>query len=188
MNAGIQGRFSDGGVLEASKLGESLDSDTLNFPVPAPLPGRTKPVPYVFIADAAFPLHVHIMKPYMTDASLSQEERVYNYRLSRARRVVESAFGILAAVFRVLRSPILLDPEKTELVVMACVVLHNYLRRNTKARARFSDVNNLPHLSLLPLDSTQDQNVNHHELSAIRAEFKDYFNSSGVVNWQYSQI
>ena len=40
------------------------------------------------------------------------ENHVFSYRLSRARRVVENAFGLLAVRFRVFRKPIELCPEK----------------------------------------------------------------------------
>lgn len=62
------------------------------------------------------------------------KKRIFNYRLSRARRFVEYVFGILSAVFRVLRKPMLLEPQKAELVVMACMYLHNYLRKNKSSR------------------------------------------------------
>ena len=51
-------------------------------------------VPFMILADSAFPHLPWIQKPY-TNAVLSEKERYFNYRLSRARMVVESAYGIL---------------------------------------------------------------------------------------------
>lgn len=56
--------------------------------------------------------------------------KVYNFRCSRARRVVENAFGILSSRFRVLRGPILQSYENAVKTVKATVVLHNYLISN----------------------------------------------------------
>jgi len=100
-DVGCQGRISDGGVLKNSILYEKLENCELGIPNPQPLPGRNRSVPYVFVADGAFGLHDNIMKPYPGVHKKSSKKRVFNYRLSRARRVVENVFGILSAKFRV---------------------------------------------------------------------------------------
>lgn len=54
-------------------------------------------MPYYFIGDDAFPLLKRMIKPYKPKRRerLDDEEEVFNYRLSRARRCIENAFGIL---------------------------------------------------------------------------------------------
>jgi hypothetical protein len=63
---------------------------------------------------------------------------VFNYTLSRALRVVENAFGNLSYVFRVLRNPILLEPEKAKKIVLAILYLHNFLRKIPSSRAVYT--------------------------------------------------
>ena len=77
------------------------------------------------------------MKPYAS-RNQTKEQRIFNYRLSRACRTVENAFGILANRFRVFLSPIALEPAKVEKVVLASCVLHNYLRERSASRAIFT--------------------------------------------------
>jgi hypothetical protein len=79
------------------------------------------------VADEAFPLKSYIMKPFSRKTTNGIEKRTFSYRLSRARRVVENSFGILANCFRVFLSPILLRPKKVELLVSTCCVLHNFI-------------------------------------------------------------
>lgn len=74
------------------------------------------------------------MKPYSGVHPKGSVERIFNYRLSRALRVVENAFGILSAVFRVLRKPMLLEPSKATLITLSTIYLHNYLRKSNASR------------------------------------------------------
>jgi hypothetical protein len=71
-DVGCQGRISDGGVL----LYKKLVKGELGIPNPQPLPGRNRPVPYVFVADDAFGLHDNIMKPYPGIQEKCSEKRV----------------------------------------------------------------------------------------------------------------
>lgn len=71
------------------------------------------------------------MKPYSGVHGKGSKERIFNYLLSRGQRVVENAFGILASVFRVFRKPMLLQPEKVQIISIAAVHLHNFLRCTT---------------------------------------------------------
>lgn len=127
---GSQGRISDGGVFRNTLLWQKLSSNDLNLPTPSPLPGSDKNMPYVFIADGAFALDTHIMKPYPGNHTTGSEKRIFNQRLSSARVVVENVFGILSSRFRIFRKPILLDPNKASVVTMSCILLHNFLRRS----------------------------------------------------------
>lgn len=134
VHIGCQGRISDGGVFKSTGFAKALDKSLLNLPEKTNLPGRNKLNPYVLVADDAFPLSEHIMKPFAGHQDRGSRQRVFNYRLSRARRVVENVFGILASIFRCLRKPMLLEPRKTEKIVLACVLLHNFLRRNKESK------------------------------------------------------
>jgi len=91
-------------------------------------------VPYVLVADNAFPLTSYLMKPYAGEVPKGSPKRVFNYRLSRARRIVENAFGLLASVFRIFRKPFFDKPSTAEDITLACVYLHNFLRRNSVAK------------------------------------------------------
>ena len=66
--------------------------------------------------------------------NLCTEKRVFNYHLSRARRVVENAFGILANRFRIFLTPIAVVPETAVKIVLASCVLHNFLRAESAHR------------------------------------------------------
>jgi hypothetical protein len=130
VDAGCQGRISHSGVCTNTELYKELETKTSSLPQPVPLNGREKSVSYFFIGDKAFPLSENLMKVYPGQHPKGSKERVFNYRICRARRNVENVFGLASSVFRVLRKPMLLEPEKAQLVVMPIACLHNFLRRS----------------------------------------------------------
>ena len=80
-----------------------------------------------FVEDDAFPLSDIIMKPY-SGHFLSEDKRIFNYRLSRTRRVIENCFGIMAR-WRIFQKPIAAKPGNVDKLVLSCMCLHNYLKK-----------------------------------------------------------
>lgn len=200
-DVGCQGRISDGGVFRNTSLFQKMENNAANFPSACNLSGRVIRVPYVIVADDAFPLNTHIMKPYSGQHAKGSTKRIFNYRLSRARRIVENAFGIVSSVFRVLRKPMLLKPSKAQIIVMACVHLHNYLRKSSNSTQIYSPqgvfdneenglvtpgswrAENMPTTSFLPLRNIPRRSA--QDAQDIRDELAAYFMSEeGKLSWQ----
>ena len=65
------------------------------------------------------------MKPFPHNGQLSSQQRHFNYRLSRARIVVENAFGRLKARWRRLLKRLDMSMENIPTVIAACCVLYD---------------------------------------------------------------
>ena len=66
------------------------------------------------------------MRPY-PKKHLTEEQRVFNYRLSRARLTIENTFGILTTRWRILHQPVSMKPKNAEALFKALVCLHNFI-------------------------------------------------------------
>lgn len=194
INCGTNGRVSDGGVFAACDFNLELNNNTLKLPNDRPLPGLSHPTPFVILADAAFPLQKHILKPYPF-RNMTDEDRIFNYRLSRGRRVVENVFGILANRFRVFLTTIKLSPEKVELLTLTCCILHNYLNTEQATYITRTCVDQENEDGLIqPGDWRNKETFNHGatfkqprptmEAISIRNTFKHCFNHTFTVPWQ----
>ena len=86
------------------------------MPEPECLPNDETPKPYYFISDDAFALKTWLMKPH-SSRDLTWVQRVFNYRLSRARRIVENAFGILAQRFGCLLGTMRQAPQTVAVII-----------------------------------------------------------------------
>lgn len=132
VDIGAYGSEGDASVFFKSEFGQSIVHNTIELPENVTI-GLTS-MPFTFVADDAFPLWDRIMKPYSPprNGGLTDEERVFNYRLSRARRVVENAFGILTAKFVCLARTMFCGPGRAQKIVAACCILHNYFLNNNR--------------------------------------------------------
>ena len=83
IGVGGNGRASDSAIFRDCTSNIAMENNTLGMSENSAI-----------IGDDAFPLRTNLMKPY-SKTGLSHSERIFNYRLSRARRVVENVFGIL---------------------------------------------------------------------------------------------
>lgn len=196
VDVGCNGRVSDGGVYQNSTLCDAVNQNTLNFPDNDFLPKTTLKVPYVIVADEAFKLTTRIMKPYGCKSETA--EKIFNYRLSRARRVVENAFGMLSNRFRVLQTEINLPVEKVQNIVLATCALHNFIRQTEPNFSSEVDTENITtvttnpgiwrkHVSLTKLQNTTS-NRSANAAMEVRNQFCKHFNTNGFVPWQWEAI
>lgn len=207
INVGAYGSEGDSGVFAASSIGKQILRDTLTLPGDANVYSRS--LPYYFHADDAFPLCKRILKPYTPKrgASLSNEERIFNYRLSRARRCIENAFGVLSSKWLCLSRTMFCYPDKAQKIVTACCILHNFLMKASKETYcpnTFGDTydnignyipgewRNGPSQGLLVNLGTGNGQFNRAvgtEANAIRDHVKSYCNSQEAsLPWQESAV
>lgn len=198
VDVGCNGRISDGGVYKNSVLCSLINNNSLNFPSQSNLPSTNTAVPYMLVADDAFALHEHIMKPYNA-RSATKERKIFNYRLSRARRTVENVFGILANRFRVLMTKINLPVEKVQTITLATCALHNFLiQENMGLYLNNVDSEDTNGCTFTGGEWREGQHLrgmtrqgsNRSSRSAIdtRDTLCQYFNTVGAVPWQWECI
>ena len=93
---GSYGRDNDASIFARSDVYQLFESNSINVPPPEPILG--KDTPYFLIGDEIFALKPWLMKPYSShNGRCTEDDSIFNYRLSRARWTIENAFGIMAA-------------------------------------------------------------------------------------------
>jgi hypothetical protein len=191
-------------------LWSKLVHGKLNLPKPKPLPyspslfhpDSNVPIPYFFAGDDAFPLETSVMKPF-AQRGLSEERRIFNYRLSRGRRVGENVFGILSNRFRMYSTVLSIKPDNAVKVIHATLALHNFLTAKVPNRYipkgsvdsddqlgrtrdgswRIDDV--ASNLAAFPNSRKGRPAVKAEEMREILCE---HFNGAGQVPWQWNTL
>jgi len=195
-SVGAPGSASDGGIFKDSTLYERIMNGRLGIPVPEPLPGQHRDVSFFFVGDDAFALAPWMMKPF-PQRGQTVPQRLFNYRLSRARRIVENGFGLLVTKWRCLSTTLLVSPGTGKKVVKACLTLHQIIRiRRGPPRAGEvdeGDQRNGAWRDERQLQANQNMAGNRYgvrarqyrEAQATRTYLMEYYTSpEGAVPWQ----
>lgn len=174
VDVGKEGSMHDANAWRLSKFKREMDSGNLNFPFHA----KKRDLPFVIIADSAFPLARNLMKPY-PNADRILIQRKFNSKLSYARRVVENAFAILANRFRIFHRPMGQNLENVKAIVAACCILHNFIIDKTPIR-KGNGNNNDNEWNDNEDDNELNENENDldNDASKIRDQFAEYLYSN----------
>lgn len=188
VDIGDNGRHSDGGVFSVSKMGKKFARHKMNLPVPRKIMADGNLLPYILVGDEAFHQCEYLLRPY-SKATLDNERRIFNYRLSRARRTIENVFGIIVSRFRILKKPMECSVDNAIAIVQAIVVLHNYLIINDEMYLP-ETVDPIELRREIENSVLRDTRLygNHNSsryADKIKEEFCSYFNNEGAVEWQY---
>lgn len=188
VDVGQYGRVSDGNVFMNSNMGKRLARQTFGLPPDEELGGSL--LPYVIVADEAFPLKKFLMRPYpRSGRRLSESERIFNYRLSRSRNTVENAFGILASVWRIYQKPLECRIDLAEKIILATIVLHNYIRETPAQNNPAVANEEIPASPLEPLHVAAVATNATREAIRVRNLFTNFFLSNeGRVEWQERMV
>jgi len=94
----------------------------LNISNSKPPPNNEESLSFVIVGDEALPLKKYLPRPYpVVSARTDWSKQIYNYRLSRGRRVVGNALDIFTQKFRLFYGRIQLSTENSDKVVLvAC--------------------------------------------------------------------
>ncbi|KAK0411921.1 hypothetical protein QR680_005918 [Steinernema hermaphroditum] len=181
-SVGNLGHVHDSHAFQNSPFGRKLLCGSLRLPNDAALPNTNQQVPYFFLGDGAFPLSEHLMKPYA--GATSAMRTTFNSRLSRARRVIENAFGILASRWRVLLNMIEADVKLADHIVRTTIHLHNFLSEQEPFDfiARIPEVHQVQQLAPMLLDPTPANDRSQE----IREVIARYFQEQGLLPRQGS--
>ncbi|XP_071947392.1 uncharacterized protein [Antedon mediterranea] len=121
---GWPGRVHDARILRNSDIFEKGENRQL-FPMQNEVISGIE-VPLLILGDPAYPLKSWLMKGFPERENITRDQRTFNYRLSRARMVIERSFGMLKGRWRILMKRNDSALRHVPNMVVACCVLHNF--------------------------------------------------------------
>uniref|UniRef100_A0A2S2QBW9 DDE Tnp4 domain-containing protein n=1 Tax=Sipha flava TaxID=143950 RepID=A0A2S2QBW9_9HEMI len=119
------------------------------------------------------------MRPFPEKTTTKDDAKDnYNYRLSRARMVVECSFGSISSKFRILQKPIETNVENAVYIVKAITLLHNIMYdlesiNDTEVRLFQDSYRNTPRI--LQNDFQKRLNASSRAATQVKENFKLYF-------------
>lgn len=184
VDIGAYGKDSDSSIFQQTVFYKKLRNGTLNIPESAPL--QQDILPFVLVGDEAFALDTHLLRPF-GGHNLTVTKKIFNYRLTRARRFVECAFGILANKWRILHRALNVSKGLATDIVKAIIILHNLVREKDGIHQSdlYIDIQNNTFHNL-----GRDASVRGGKYANdVRDKFANYFISAeGSLPWQMTKI
>ena len=135
ISAASPGGYHDQRVLRQSELWDHINTVDATHVFPSGY--------YHILGDSAYKLMERILVPFKDHGQLTVQQKRFNLQLSRARIVIENAFGWLKGRFRRLKY-IDAEQEKIPLIITACCVLHNISLRFTEFKEYYKLLNEAP--------------------------------------------
>ena len=83
-------------------------------------------MPYFFVCDNIFALQ-HPLKPYNRRRVLTHTNKIFNYRITRARINIECAFGLLQNKWAILQQDHAFNLHTFQNIIIALLCMHNML-------------------------------------------------------------
>lgn len=120
---GLPGSLHDARVLRLSTLWELANRGNL-FPPHYRNIGAVR-AGYYILGDSAYPLLDWLLKPFHDTGRLTAQHHSFNHKFSRARVVVENAFGRLKGRWRCPLKRNDCDTQLVKSMVLTCCALHN---------------------------------------------------------------
>lgn len=178
------------GIFNKCTMGRAIKNGFFNIPPPQCIPKTDLLAPFVIVGDQAFPLLVNLMRPFPENQSIGNNEKEeFNYRLSRARRVSENAFGISTSLFTIFTKPfdVRCDETRNNLIFSTCL-LHNLIRDENEEFFLSHQTNNTQNTQQTQSDATDELDNSDalllNSAIQIRNTFVQYFSTVGTVNWR----
>jgi hypothetical protein len=183
---GKNGSESDGRVFQNCSLLELPENGLL-------------PTGSFLVGDDAFPLKSYMMNAYKNyNRPLTEEESIFSYRSSRARRIIENVFGVLLRRFRFLDRKLAVKLGTVNKIVSAACALHNWLVITSEATSLSAGAieENNETCEIIPgrwrseirvLRDMEKYGGNRTTKLAkkMRGRLKAYFNHEDAFSWQY---
>ena len=131
------------------------------------------------------------MKPYAKNNNMRVPQKIFNYRLSHARSVIENAFGLLSKVWSINQHPIGWKVNSCQKIIMSTVCLHNFLLDfMNNVINRPYDIDEVEDMHMVPNNEfINEGEVNGLDAITLRRNLTDYFVLPiGSVPFQYERI
>lgn len=184
VDVGAYGKSCDSAVFKDTQFYAKLMNNSLELPDASPLSGNLLHIsPYTLVGDEAFGLHEHLMRPY--GGILDHKKKIFNYRLTRARRFIECTFGILSNKWRIFHRPLNVRIDFAVDIIKAACVLHNFVR--DRDGFQYDDTLHVTGFENV-VRSDMSRNSEGRTALSVRDKLAEYFVIDDPLPWQNDYI